>query len=119
MSEAAPAKMDAPLAIGVLGASAFTLGFELAGIRHVFSTEGLNDGERIARLFDAIKHPELGVLIVEDKDMNVVPTQDRVLIENYIRPVVIVLSSTVSDSSSLRRQIMRAIGVDVYNDDAS
>jgi len=102
------------LAIAVLGRSAFTLGFELSGVRVVVNTTSLDAASTTGLLFDTLKRQDIGVLIIEDKTLAMLSAQDRTSVENYIRPVVVVLSETASDPASLRRQITRAIGVDVY-----
>lgn len=102
------------LGLACFGGSDFTLGFELVGIRTVVSTEGLTDEQSAELLFATLKRHDIGVLIADEKALRGLSTQDRTIMENYIRPVVIVLSDGESDSSSLRRQITRAIGVDVY-----
>ena len=105
------------LAIGVFGENAFTLGFELAGVKHIIETDGLDEQAKVDLLFKTLKRTEIGVLVADERSLKGLSTQDRMIIENYIRPVVIVLSETASDTSSLRRQITRAIGVDVYTED--
>jgi vacuolar-type H+-ATPase subunit F/Vma7 len=104
------------LELGVFGGSEFTLGFELVGVKKAFSTDNLAEQERIDLLFSVLKAHEIGILIVDEKSLTGISAQDRFTIENYIRPVVIVLNENASDTGSLRRQIIRAIGVDVYNE---
>jgi vacuolar-type H+-ATPase subunit F/Vma7 len=105
------------LPIGVFGGSEFTLGFELVGIDTIITTDGLSDQQRIDLLFETLQRHSVGILIVDERSLAGITPPDRMIIENYIRPVVIVLSEQASDTSSLRRQIIRAIGVDVYNEE--
>jgi vacuolar-type H+-ATPase subunit F/Vma7 len=109
--------MSDDLSIGVFGGSEFTVGFELTGINVIVYTDGLSEQQRIDLLFETLKHHDIGILIVDEKSLAGISGPDRLIIENYIRPVVIVLSEKASDTSSLRRQIIRAIGVDVYNEE--
>ncbi len=109
--------MDNALEVAVFGGNEFTLGFELIGVKTVVNTDTLNEQERIDLLFSTLKLPGIGILIVDEKSIAGISSQDRYIMENYIRPVVIVLSEKASDISSLRRQIIRAIGVDVYTED--
>jgi vacuolar-type H+-ATPase subunit F/Vma7 len=108
--------MSDGLKLGVFGGSEFTLGFELVGVNTIVHTTNLAEQQRIDLLFETLKRHDIGVLIVDEKSLIGITPSDRMIIENYIRPVVIVLSDTASDTSSLRRQILRAIGVDVYNE---
>jgi vacuolar-type H+-ATPase subunit F/Vma7 len=110
------ASASGALKLGVFGGSEFTLGFELAGINTIISTNDLDENERHELLFNTLKRSDIGVLIADERALIGLSSTDRMLIENYIRPVVIVLSETASDTGSLRRQILRAIGVDVYNE---
>ena len=109
--------MNEGLAIGVFGGSEFTVGFELVGINVIVNTDDKDEQQRIDLLFDTLKRTDIGILIVDERSLAGITGPDRLIIENYIRPVVIVLSERASDTSSLRRQIIRAIGVDVYNEE--
>ncbi len=111
-----PSQRPNGLNVAVFGGTEFTLGFELVGVRSVIHVDGLATAERIDKLFDTLKRADIGILIVDEQAIAGISAPDRYIMENYIRPVVIVLSNTVSDTSSLRRQIIRAIGVDVYTD---
>jgi vacuolar-type H+-ATPase subunit F/Vma7 len=102
------------LALAAFGGSDFTLGFELVGVKIIISTDQLTPESCVDLLFSTLKRTDIGVLIADEKVLRGLSIQDRTIMENYIRPVVIVLSDGVSDNSSLRRQITRAIGVDVY-----
>jgi len=104
------------LAIGVFGGTEFTLGFELSGVRTIISTTDLSAENRLELLFQTLKRQDIGVLIADEESLQGMSSHDRTLIENQIRPVLIVLSKDNHDTGSLRRAIIRAIGVDVYED---
>lgn len=101
------------LLIGVFGSNEFTTGFELVGIKAVINTAELDEQQRHRLLFETMKRGDLGVLIIEEKSLVGLSSQDRLIVENYLKPVVVILTDKPNDGS-LRRQITRAIGVDVY-----
>lgn len=108
--------LDGSLYLAVFGPSEFTLGFTLSGIKHIIATDGLDGEARIELLFKTLKRSELGVIIVDENALQGISAQDRLIIENSIHPVVIVISEKATDTGSLRRQITRAIGIDVYTE---
>jgi vacuolar-type H+-ATPase subunit F/Vma7 len=69
--------MTTDLHLATVGSSEFSVGFELAGIKHSIITE------------------------------------DRLVLENSVKPVIVTLRTEQGDSGLLRRQIIRAIGVDL------
>lgn len=115
---------DAPqkggLLIAAMGSSDFTLGFELVGVKTIISTEGMNAQTRLETITSAMRREELGIIIMDANALEGINAYERQQLENAIKPVVVVLSQETGDSGTLRRQIMRAIGVDLYaHDDAT
>ena len=98
--------------VGVLGGSAFIVGFQLAGIRDTFeaTAQPLEDFANIK------KDKDMSVVIVDDKILNNLKEHDRLDIEDSIKPVFIPLSTEVAQES-LRRLIRKSIGIDLWKDD--
>ena len=105
------------LAMAVLGGDEFTLGFELVGIKTVIRTDGLGPDKRLDAIMRAMRDPAIGILIVDAQALSGIGAYERAQLENAIRPVVVVLHATSGETGDLRRQIMRAIGVDLYAHD--
>ena len=98
--------------IAVIGNEEFVLGFRLAGLRRVFIAGPENYQERIA---EAMADREIGILAVDSKDLQNLPTNIRTKITDSIQPVVVpVGGGCVTD---LREKVKRAIGVDLYKED--
>lgn len=95
--------------IGVLGSREFVLGFELAGVKHVFETTAEAIGEQ-ARLLMGEK--QVGIVVVDQRLLNTLDKHDRMEIESSVNPVFVPLS-TDSKQDNLRFLIKKSIGVDV------
>ena len=106
------------LSMAALGGSEFTLGFELVGIKTIISTDSMDANARLDALMTAMQNHTIGILIVDEDALTGIGSYERAQMENAIRPVVVVLRSEPGDAGNLRRQIMRAIGVDLYAHDA-
>jgi len=105
------------LLIAAMGGSDFTLGFELVGIKTIIPTEGLTPEQRLDTITTAMRRDDLGIIIMDEAVLAGINAYERQQLENTIRPVVVVLSDELGDAGTLRRQIMRAIGVDLYAHD--
>lgn len=120
MTTEATARGDAlpgGLHIAAMGGSDFTLGFELVGVKTIIPTDGLSVTERLDAITAVMRRNDLGIIVMDDAVLDGIALVDRQQLENAIRPVVVILSTKEGDSGSLRRQIMRAIGVDLYAHD--
>jgi V/A-type H+-transporting ATPase subunit F len=93
--------------IAAVGSEDFTLGFELAGVQKVFNPE--NYREKIQELTD---REDLGIVIVEDSDLDELPARIRRNVEESVDPVVVALSEE-AESERLQDKIKRAIGADI------
>jgi vacuolar-type H+-ATPase subunit F/Vma7 len=90
---------------------AFTLGFELAGIRHIFRPK-----KDLMDSFSEIKqNKEIGITIVEESLLSQLESHDRTEIEDEVDPVFIPLG-TKSDSDSIRKLIIKSIGIDLWKE---
>lgn len=93
--------------IGVVGNDEFTVGFQLAGIEKVFDNE--NFEETIQELMD---QEDLGILVVDEKDMEKLSKRMVREVESSADPVVVSLSEE-AESERLQEKIKRAIGADI------
>lgn len=93
--------------IAAIGSEEFTLGFELAGVKNVFNPD--NYTEKIQELTD---RDDLGIVIVEDSDLEQIPARIRRDVEESVDPVVVALSEE-AESERLQEKIKRAIGADI------
>ena len=102
-----------PLLLAVAGTPEFHLGFELAGVKTFITLPERDPAAVFRTLQHATQRRDIGILIVEEELLSTIPTVERVLLENNVKPVLVTLRREPTDSGLLRRQIMRAIGVDL------
>lgn len=97
--------------IAVLGTNEFTLGFRLAGIRNIID---VSDEGKGAAIFGKVReNKSVGIVVVEEKLLDRLDPADRKEIENNVNPVFLPLSTHASQES-LRKMIIRSIGVDLW-----
>jgi len=94
--------------IAVIGSEEFVLGFRLAGLRQVFVATPENYE---SKMHEAVATPEIGILAVDSKDLQLLSPQFRQKVLDMIQPVVVPVGK---DESDLREKVKRAIGVDLY-----
>ena len=104
--------------IAVVGNSAFGLGFQLAGIRKFFEVNNLNSNAK-EQLHIARNDPEVGIMITDETTIKSVDDQLREEIENAVKPVCIILSTNAGSQDSLRKMIIKSIGVDLMQGEAN
>ena len=95
----------------MLGSTDFVTGFLLAGVRKTIITTG-DDLE--AKVREALSEPDVGILIVDDNDVRRLSPHLRGMLEDSIEPTVISVGGTSEESASLREQIKRSVGVDLW-----
>ena len=100
--------------IKALGGSEFVLGFRLAGVA-VKEVNNVDDAR--VDFEELIKDEELGIIITDDKTINTLSEHFRELIEKKVKPVTVVLSTSASSQDTLRKQIQKSIGVDLWKDE--
>ncbi|MCK9322656.1 MAG: V-type ATP synthase subunit F [Candidatus Methanomethylophilaceae archaeon] len=94
--------------IAVIGTDEFVLGFRLAGLRRVFVADKETYQEKMS---EAMSDSNIGILAVDAKDLDFLPTNVRTKYLDSIQPVVVPVGG---DESDLREKVKRAIGVDLY-----
>ncbi len=95
--------------VGVIGASEFIVGFQLAGVRDIMEKES----EIMAALREFKARKDIGVVVVDEKLLEKLSHHERKSIEDSTEPVFIPLSTKV-EQQSLRRMIVRSLGVDLW-----
>ena len=95
--------------IAVLGSAAFTLGFRLAGIRHVSETP--------SDIRALLRDPELGIVVTDTHTIEQLDEHTKEDALRSIKPVVVVVSDKPQEE--LRQMIIRSIGVDLMKGDHS
>ena len=102
--------------IAVVGSPEFTTGFRLAGVR---KCENVPDDEKEERLDEAVEgtlaDDDVGIVVMRDEDLDHLSRDVREAVETSIEPTVVTLGG--GQSSGLREQIKRAIGIDLMRDD--
>ncbi len=102
--------------IAVVGSPEFTTGFRLAGVRRF---ENVPEDEKAAALDDAVERvlddAEVGIVVMNDDDLEHLSRDVRRAVQTSIEPTVVTLGG--GQSSGLRDQIKRAIGIDLMRDD--
>jgi V/A-type H+-transporting ATPase subunit F len=97
--------------IAVIGNSEFILGFRLAGIRKTYAAE--NDEQLTATITSALHDGDIGILVLNNSDMERVPRRLRTTLENSVKPTVIAIGGEES-GLSMRERIKRSVGVDLW-----
>jgi V/A-type H+-transporting ATPase subunit F len=97
--------------IAVIGSSEFIVGFRLAGIRKIYAAE---DDEKLRRHINSVlEDGEVGILVMDSRDMGRIPARLRTTLENSIRPTVIAIGGE-EGGMSMRERIKRSVGVDLW-----
>jgi len=97
--------------IAVIGSSEFIVGFRLAGIRKIYAAA---DDEKLKKHINSVLDDnEVGILVMDSKDMERIPPRLRTTLENSIRPTVIAIGAE-EGGMSMRERIKRSVGVDLW-----
>lgn len=95
--------------IAVVGSPKFVLGFRLAGVRR---TVGAYGAEYQPALESLLGDPKVGILVVNDEDVDRLPAGLKRRLGDSVRPVVIPVGR--KGEEDIRERIKRAIGIDLY-----
>lgn len=102
--------------IAVVGSPEFTTGFRLAGIRRF---ENVPEEDKADALDDAVTRvlaaDDVGIVVMRDEDLEFLSRDVREAVQTSIEPTVVTLGG--GQSSGLRDQIKRAIGIDLMSED--
>jgi V/A-type H+-transporting ATPase subunit F len=97
--------------IAVIGNSEFILGFRLAGIKKTYAAES---DEKLSEYINNVLHDgNIGILVLNSRDMDRVPRRLRTTLENSVKPTVIAIGGE-EGGLSMRDRIKRSVGVDLW-----
>ena len=97
--------------IAVIGNSEFILGFRLAGIRKTYAAE--NEAKLTEYINGVLGDNDVGILVLNNSDMNRIPGRLRTQLENSVKPTVIAIGAE-EGGLSMRERIKRSVGVDLW-----
>ncbi len=104
--------------VAVFGGSEFTLGFMLAGIKNVVTIEEKEDARAAQaekKLDELLAEKETGIVIIDDHLLKQMDERTREKVERSVRPVFVPLSTEASQET-LRKMIIKSIGVDLMRE---
>ena len=90
--------------IVVVGEESFTLGFELVGVQAY-------PLEKVEELLS--KGSEVGIVVIRHEDHAGLSMKLKTQISRMLKPIVVILSEEDVKGSSLREQVIKALGVDL------
>jgi V/A-type H+/Na+-transporting ATPase subunit F len=96
--------------LAIVGNDLFVLGFRLAGVRktyHAVDAPALNMAVR-----EAMKDPEVGILVMETRDVHRLDSQTRREVEEAVRPTLVTIG--IEEDTGLREKLKQAVGVDLW-----
>ena len=96
--------------IAVVGTPEFTLGFQLAGISHVHNASSDEDTSRVLR--ELLNEEGVGIVVVDSAMLARMPERLRTRLSDSISPTVLGIGT--EEDTSLRENIRKAIGVDLW-----
>ena len=97
--------------IAVIGNSEFILGFRLAGVRKTYAAE--NDERLVQHINTILGDGEVGILVLNSRDMARIPKRLQATLENSVKPTVIAIGGE-EGGLSMRDRIKRSVGVDLW-----
>lgn len=97
--------------IAVIGGGEFVIGFRLAGIRKIFAAE--NEEQLRVYINKVLEDQNVGILVMDNRDMQRLPVRLQRTLENSIRPTVITIGEE-EGGISMRERIKRSVGVDLW-----
>ena len=95
--------------IVAVGGPEFSVGFKLAGIETIETTDPKEDFEKL------MVDQSIGIIICDDDVLKELPEQLREDIEAKVKPVTVALSTTTAAQETLRKKIIKSIGVDLWS----
>ncbi|MCX8146923.1 MAG: V-type ATP synthase subunit F [Candidatus Woesearchaeota archaeon] len=102
--------------IAVIGLPEFTLGFRLVGIRNIIDIDMERDNPS-EKMKELIARNDIGIIISDEKVINVIDERTREIVERSVRPVNVVVSTEATAQETLRKMIIKSIGVDLWGAD--
>ena len=94
--------------VAAAGSEDFIIGFRLAGVR-----DSIELGEKPYDTLIGLRNSDFGIVVLEERFLGMMDSEDRVDIEDSVNPVFIPLSENESQES-LMRLIRKSIGIDLW-----
>ena len=96
--------------IAVVGSLDFTLGFQLAGVLRLHNPKDLDEMTSIMK--SLLNEKEIGVIVIYNSDLLLLPERLRVQLSASITPTVLGIGT--EEDNTLRESIKSALGVDLW-----
>ena len=96
--------------IAVVGSADFTLGFQLAGINHLYNVDTVE--ESAEHLKELLNDKKIGIVVVNSELLAQLPERLRIRLSDSITPTVLGIGT--EEDNTLRESIRKAIGVDLW-----
>ena len=96
--------------IAVVGTPEFTLGFQLAGVTHLYHPEG---EEALAdTMRNLLTQKDIGIVVLDSANLTLLSDRLRSRIADSITPTVLGIGT--EEDNTLRESIKSALGVDLW-----
>ena len=96
--------------IAVVGTPEFTLGFQLAGVTHLYHPEG--DEALADTMRNLLTQKDVGIVVVDSANLTLLSDRLRSRIADSITPTVLGIGT--EEDNTLRESIKSALGVDLW-----
>ena len=96
--------------IAVVGNPEFTLGFQLAGITHLYNPTDIE--ELAATCRELMSDREIGIVVLDSRDLGRLPERVRDRVNLSITPTFLGIGT--EEDNTLRESIRKALGVDLW-----
>tara|TARA_B100001013_G_scaffold297856_1_gene198616 strand:- start:206 stop:505 length:300 start_codon:yes stop_codon:yes gene_type:complete len=96
--------------IAVVGSPEFTLGFQLAGVTHLYHPEG--DEALADTMRNLLTQKDIGIVVLDSANLTLLSDRLRSRIADSITPTVLGIGT--EEDNTLRESIKSALGVDLW-----
>ena len=96
--------------IAVVGTPEFTLGFQLAGVTHLYHPEG--DEALADTMRNLLTQKDIGIVVLDSANLILLSDRLRSRIADSITPTVLGIGT--EEDNTLRESIKSALGVDLW-----
>tara|TARA_Y100000758_G_scaffold49732_1_gene31953 strand:+ start:1321 stop:1620 length:300 start_codon:yes stop_codon:yes gene_type:complete len=96
--------------IAVVGSPEFTLGFQLAGVTHLYHPEG--DEALADTMRNLLTQKDIGIVVLDSANLILLSDRLRSRIADSITPTVLGIGT--EEDNTLRESIKSALGVDLW-----
>lgn len=93
----------------ILGGEEFTLGFRLAGVNDIVEVNENTSEKEVKKLLDEKID---GICVVDKNTVDTLHERTKTKIEDSVKPVFVILSET-AEQETIRKMIIKAIGIDI------